>query len=213
MASPYIYKEWQNKQLPADYGRELLGIDKYNDPAAKLLFQKRKYDETDSLSEEALFCNMEFHHVDGEAHRENDEESPTMLVSGCLELREQSNYSDLIGTYGMVRGLGISNGYTGTWKTVTPPGIHARESSKNYNPVFDYTFETVPVYTTPEERDQYKLEFGGELNDMNFKPSLYQHDPHQRSVMLPPWTFTNVQDCESSSRADGEGLYASRSCC
>ena len=56
------------------------------------------------------------------------------------------------------------------------------------NPVCGVTFMT----TTEPGKQLLHLVFGGELASMGFAAELYQHDPHIRAVLLPPWAMVPV---------------------
>ena len=172
-AYPYIYKLWLDTQLPIDYGRELLGCDKYLDEDMELSFS----------SSEACFS---FYHV---ADERNSPE-PGLLLSGTLQLKDKLHLRDLIDAYGFFRTLGMAKGASNRWHVVTPPGIMSREDTERYNPIWDFVYETQPKFTLAQPSDA--LQFGGELKEMDFVPQLYQHDPHIKAVLLPPHSFSLI---------------------
>jgi len=173
LACPYVYKLWLDEQLPVDYGRELIGCDKYLDPAMKIAFADGK-------------VSLEFHHVEGELN------SPAAgpMLSVDIRLRDQMQIGSLVNAYGHFRTLSMAAGASNSWHVVTPPGIMDRPDSAQYNPVWEFLYETNPRFTKVSAEDEIKL--AGEVQEMDFKPLLYQHDPHFRAVLLPPWTYTRV---------------------
>ena len=54
----------------------------------------------------------------------------------------------------------------------------------------DFLFETNPRFTPVSAADE--ITRAGEIEEMDFTPLLYQHDPHFRAALLPPWTYTRV---------------------
>ena len=60
-AFPYIYKLWLDEELPVNYGRELLGCDKYLDPAMKM-------DCTPAGWTTRAEIDFEFHHMEGDPY-------------------------------------------------------------------------------------------------------------------------------------------------
>eukprot|EP00316_Scyphosphaera_apsteinii_P001446 CAMPEP_0119300808 /NCGR_PEP_ID=MMETSP1333-20130426/2705_1 /TAXON_ID=418940 /ORGANISM="Scyphosphaera apsteinii, Strain RCC1455" /LENGTH=311 /DNA_ID=CAMNT_0007302709 /DNA_START=42 /DNA_END=977 /DNA_ORIENTATION=- len=179
-ASPYIYKLWLDQQLPITYGRDLLGCDKYLDEKMGLQFDGPN-------------ATFEFRHVEGELHVAG----AGPLLKGSLKLREGTHLRQLIGAYGLTRTLGMALGASGKWHVVNPPGVMARPDTASVNPVWTFAYETTPKFTSARDSDD--LVYGGELADMGFKASLYQHDAHLKGVLLPPWSFTPVE--RTSSRA------------
>jgi hypothetical protein len=173
VAYPYVYKLWLDEQLPVDYGRELIGCDKYLDPAMKIEFTQGQ-------------VSLEFHHVDGELNGP----AAGPLLSANIRLRDQMQLGGLVDAYGLFRTLSMAAGATNSWHVVTPPGIIDRPDSAQFNPVWEFLYETNPRFTKVGPEDDIKL--AGEALEMDFKPLLYQHDPHFRAVLLPPWTFTPV---------------------
>ena len=117
------------------------------------------------------------------------------LISGKLKLQDNMHLMSLVSAYGLRRTLGMAAGATNTWHVVNPPGVMKTAEpvpSKDYNPVWDFVYETSPKFTSASEADE--LVYGGELEAMGFKAELYQHDPHIRAVLLPPWTMVPVSD-------------------
>ena len=205
VAYPYVYKLWLSEQLPVTYGRELLGCDKYLDPAMKVDFGNGG-------------VSFEFHHVGKEVN------APPAgpLLSGKLKLKaDNMHLMSLVGAYGLCRTLGmwrprgddvLAAGATNSWHVVTPPGVMKTPNSKDYNPVWDYVFQTSPKFTTASEADD--LVYGGELKAMGFKAELYQHDPHLRAVLTAPWTMVPVMNDEKQplepTKADSESKSKSK---
>ena len=177
----YIYKLWLDEQLPVDYGRELLGCDKYLDPGMTV----------DIKGKAASFV---CHHVPGERNREAAE--PELLLKAELTLENKTHLSSLIGSFGIARTLGMASGVRTNWHVVNPAGVMDRPDSEKYNPVWTAVFETSPKFTTARKTD--KIEFGetSELRQMNFVPSLYQADDNLRAVLLPAWSFSPVDSAE-----------------
>ena len=184
VALPYVYKLWLDgtARLSVAYGRELLGLDKYLDPAMKLDFGNGG-------------VSFAFQHVTNEV---NAPPAGPML-SGKLKLRgipvnrDMMHLPSLVSAYGLRRTLGMAAGATNAWHVVSTPGIlKTAVNSKDYNPVWDFVYETMPEFTTASKADD--LVYGGELKAMGFKAELYQHDPHIRAVLLPPWTMVPVND-------------------
>jgi hypothetical protein len=173
LAYPYVYKLWLDRQLPVDYGRELIGCDKYLDPTMKIEFTPGQ-------------LSLDIHHVDGELH------GPVAgpLLSGNIRLQDRMQIGDLVNAYGLFRTLSMASGATNSWHVVTPPGIMDRPDSAHYNPVWEFLYETNPRFTKVSSEDDLNL--AGEAQEMDFKPLIYQHDPHFRAVLLPPWTYTPV---------------------
>lgn len=186
LAFPYIYKLWLDKQLPVNYGRELLGCDKYLDRGMTLAFGSRS---DGKLGFTVTTLTVEAHHVEGEINPA--EATAGLLVKGTIDLTDSMHLGSLVGAFGMRRTLGMAAGVRGSWHVVNPPGIMARPDSERYNPVWTFWFETSPKFTTVSED---KLEYGGELKAMGFQAKLLQHDPSLRAVLLPPWTFTSMPD-------------------
>ena len=164
----HMYKLWLDEEIPTLYGRNLIGCDKYLDKSMKISFQENR-------------VSFEFNHVNGERN------SPVTgtLIKANLKLRDQMNIGGLIDAYGFFRTLGMARGASGAWRIVTPPGI--MPSTKAYNPVWDFVYETSPKFTFATEKDD--IVYGGELADMKFVACIYQHDPHIRAVLLAPHTF------------------------
>ena len=187
-AYPYIYKLWLDKQLPTNYGRQLLGCDKYFDPAMKVEYGRRT-------------LTMEAHHVEGELNAAEATTGP--LVKGTIKFAEAGHLGSLISAFGLCRTLGMAAGVRGSWHVVNPPGIMDRTDSALYNPVWTFHFETSPKFTSaPKAKGTSTravapsgLEYGGELKAMKFEALLFQHDPKLRAVLLPPWSYTAVADC------------------
>lgn len=176
LACGYIYKLWLDEKLPVAYGRELLGCDKYLDPDMKLEFGS------------GGGASFDFHHV----AKEVNAPPAGPLLSGKLKLKDGMHLMSLVSAYGLGRTLGMAAGATNSWHVVNPPGVMKVPNSKAYNPVWDFMYETSPKFTTAREADE--LVYGGELQAMGFKAELYQHDPHIRAVLLPPWTMVPVSD-------------------
>jgi hypothetical protein len=148
-AFPYIYKLWLDKQLPTTYGRQLLGCDKYFDPAMKVAYGRRT-------------LSMEAHHVAGEVNSAAAAAAGP-LVRGTIKFAEAGHLGprsssqhyhhtpppspthhpyaqaghlrSLISAFGLCRTLGIASGVRGSWHVVNPPGIMERPDSALYNPV------------------------------------------------------------------------------
>ena len=173
LAYSYVYKLWLDQQIPIDYGRELFGADKYLDSAMKIEHSKGR-------------SSFEFHHVE----EERNSPGAGLLLSGNLELRDQLQLGGLVNAYGLLRTLGMASGARASWQAVTPPGIMDRRKSEQYNPVWNFVAETNPRFTAVDPNDE--IAFGGELQAMDFRPVLYQHDPHLKTVLLAPWTYTRV---------------------
>ena len=175
VANPYCYKIWLDRQLPLDYGREILGTDKYLDKAMKI-------DWTGDRN-----VDLECNHVAGELHETGP---PGPLIRGSLRLQDGMHLGSVIGAYGLGRALGMAAGSRSSWQVVTPPGIIDRPNSRALgNPVFDFHYETSPKFTSARDAGG-KLEYSGELGQCGFSASLYQHDPHVRTVILSPFSFT-----------------------
>jgi len=183
-ACPYIYKLWLDEQLPVSYGRELLGCDKYLDRAMKLDFAAERGE-----------VRFDFHHVPGEANAPK----PGPLLSGALRLADGMHLTSLVLAYGLVRTLGMAAGASSTWHVVNPPGVMKAAHSQAHNPVWDFVYETSPKFTTAKPDDE--LVYGGELAAMGFSAELYQHDPHIRAVLLPPWTMVPIGSDEVAMSA------------
>lgn len=183
-ACPYIYKLWLDQQLPVSYGRDLLGCDKYLDCEMKLDF-----------SPEGGQVRFDFHHVAGEVN------APPAgpLLSGKLRLADGMHLTSLVSAYGLLRTLGMAAGASNTWHVVNPPGVIKAAHSAAHNPVWDFVYETSPKFTTAKPEDE--LVCGGELAGMGFSAELYQHDPHIRAVLLPPWTMVPVGSDELAMSA------------
>ena len=108
----------------------------------------------------------------------------------------------------------MAAGATNSWHVVTPPGVMKVPNSNDYNPVWDYVFETSPKFTSASEADE--LVYGGELKAMGFKAELYQHDPHLRAVLTAPWTMVPVMneptEADSKSKSTSKvGLFSPKS--
>lgn len=176
-ANPYIYKLWLDETLPVDYGRELLGCDKYYEPGMKLEFNPK-----------AKTVDFECSHATDER---NPGEATGLMIRGKLALAEEGHLSSLVGAFGLGRTLGMASGVSGSWHVVNPAGVMARPDTERFNPVWGFLFETSPKFTTAKKEDE--IEYGGELKAMDFTASLYQHDPHIRAVLLPAHSFTPVQ--------------------
>ena len=172
-ALPYVYKLWLDQQVPVDYGRELLGCDKYLDTSMQLDYNDRS-------------VSFAFHHVESE--RFGAAAGP--MLKGTLELRDGIHLGALVNAYGFFRTLGMASGASNAWNVITPPGIMDRPDSDRYNPVWNFVYETQPKFTAA--RDDDAIELGGELAEIDMKLSLYQHDPHIKAVLLPPFTYVPV---------------------
>jgi hypothetical protein len=169
----YVYKIWLDQQIPVDYGRELFGADKYLDQTMTIEFAKRQ-------------ASFEFHHVEGE----RNDPGAGLLISGNLKLQSRMEVGRLINAYGLARTVGMAAGARGSWQVVTPPGILDRNASEQYNPVWNFPYETNPKFTPATPDDD--LQVGGEPKEVDFKPWMYHHDPHLKTVLLAPWTYMRV---------------------
>jgi hypothetical protein len=181
VAYPYIYKLWLDEQTPVDYGRQLLGCDKYLDPAMKISFGEHS-------------ASFEFRHAAGERHAGRDGCEPgALLMRGIdVKLEDHKSLGKLVQAYGLFRTLGMAGGASNCWHVANPAGVMQREESEKYNPVWDFVYFTKPKFTWP--KPHCGMEFGGEMQAMNFEPTCIQHDPSIQAVLLPPWSFLVVDE-------------------
>jgi len=178
-AFAYVYKLYLDKQLPVDYGRELLGCDKYLD--TKMHIEFKPTGEWGFPTQ----CKFDFNHVEGEAN------SPLAgpLLEGNVKLVDNVNFSRLVSAYGFFKTLGMAGGASNIWHVVTPPDIIA--GSETGNPVWAFAYETSPKFTLFEDLPDSEIKTGGELQAMDFKPVCLQHDSHLKAVLTAPFKFVD----------------------
>lgn len=184
-AFPYIYKLWLDEELPVNYGRELLGCDKYIDPAMKM-------DCTPAGWTTRAEIDFEFHHMEGEINGP----TPGLMLKGKLSLADGMGLGGLIGAYGLMRTLSMAGGAQNNWHLVNAPGVIEQSNMsgapegatpQNCNPIWDMYYETSPKFSEASPEDD--IEYGGELKEIDFAAEMYQHDPNFKAVLLAPWHY------------------------
>merc|ERR550525_621253 len=120
------------------------------------------------------------HHVHGERNAD-DGAAPGPLMRGRLKLNSRlihHSIVDLVSSYGLSRAVSLIPGASNFWHAVSPLGIMTTTNTTKHSPVFDFYYASNPRFTYASDTDD--IEFYGELGPkhLDFKPKVYQYDPH-----------------------------------
>ena len=170
----YVDRSWVDADLPAEYGRRLLGCDTSRGTVTQI-----------SRSNDTL----EFRFADG----------GDALLSGSLDLPRGLFASSLCHLPYVVYEMGPVRAAFSVlnppefvrWDATGPPGVADRASTgapPTASPLWGALFVTAPRFTWHRPRSDI-LKVGSRFADLDFQPVLYQHDRHLKAVMLGAWGF------------------------
>jgi len=170
----YIHKLWLDEDLPIEYGRILLGCDKYKAEIA--------------ISEKNDNWNFDFTDTSVLAYGS--------LLTGSLKLDSGfvggyiAHLPYLIWEMGLVKAtfFVINPQEFIRWAATGPPGIATGLVPAvpiDASPLWGAIFVTDPRFTWATPQD--KLQIGKQYAPLNFEPVLYQHDTNLRAILLGAW--------------------------
>jgi hypothetical protein len=169
----YIDKLWLDEALPIEYGRHLLGCDKYKGSVMQV-------DRTGDT--------LDFKFVD---EKEGDE-----LLSGSLDVPESffghyvAHLPFLVWEMGLTKAtfFVINPSEFIRWAATGPPGVGAGLAPAvplDASPLWGAIFVTDPRFTWHKRGDILKV--GKRFEFLKFEPALYQHDRRLKAVLLGAW--------------------------
>eukprot|EP00658_Telonema_sp_P-2_P047812 TRINITY_DN363_c0_g1_i4.p1 TRINITY_DN363_c0_g1~~TRINITY_DN363_c0_g1_i4.p1 ORF type:complete len:318 (-),score=55.90 TRINITY_DN363_c0_g1_i4:102-1055(-) len=170
----YIYKLWLDQTLPIEYGRHLLGCDKY----------------TAEIKIERAGNRMEFDFTDSSEHEWGN------LMSGSLNLNTDvvtgylAHLPSLIYEMGLIKAtfFVLNPPEFIRWDATGPPGVAVGAAPAvplTGSPLWGALFVTAPRFTWFKGTDQ--LKFGSHWDIVKFEPLLYQFDGHLQAILLGAW--------------------------
>lgn len=171
----YIYKLWLDQDLPIEYGRLLLGCDKF------------KSKMSISVNDDSIWA-FDF--------EDDSTLSLGSLFSGKLGLNPGilpgyiAHLPYLIWEMGLVKAtfFVINPAEFTRWAATGPPGVATGLVPAvpiDASPLWGALFVTDPRFTWAADGDDLKL--GEHWAGLKFEPVLYQHDTNLRAILLGAW--------------------------